>query len=295
MKLYAPSTIKEIKERHDFRLSKSLGQNFLTDKNIIDKIIDAAEISEDDLVIEIGPGIGTLTVEAAEKAGKVVCIEVDKNLIPILKETLNNYDNVEVINKDVLKTDLNEILEQNLGNNGQKLKGVKIIGNLPYYITTPIIMKILEDGVKAESIVIMMQKEVADRIKALPGGKTYGALSVAVQYYCTVDTVAMVPKEVFVPAPKVDSTVLRLNIRKEKSIDLLDETTFFECIKQGFGQRRKTLSNSISGTADLSKEEGIMALEKSGIEPIRRAETLSLEEFAKLANTIYKMSIEKKS
>lgn len=282
MKLYAPSTIKIIKEKYGFRLSKSLGQNFLTDKNIIDKIIDASDITSDDLVIEIGPGIGVLTAEAAEKAKKVIAIEIDKNLIPILNDTLAEYDNVEIINDDVLKVDLNQIIKQ------ANCKKVRIIGNLPYYITTPIIMGILEKGIHADSITIMMQKEVAERIKASPGGKTYGALSVAVQYYCTVENVAIVPKEVFVPVPKVDSAVLRLNIRKDKPVSLLDERMFFKCIKAGFGQRRKTLQNSLMTLGDISKEQVKASLESVGIDGIRRAETLSLEEFAKMANEFSK-------
>lgn len=286
MKLYAPSTIREIKDKHDFRLSKSLGQNFLTDKNIIEKIIQAPEITEGDLVIEIGPGIGVLTAEAAEKATKVIAIEIDKSLIPILKETLKDYDNIEIINKDFLKTDLNELLEQNKMYKGQKIDRVKIIGNLPYYITTPIIMKILEDGIKAESITIMMQKEVADRLKAPPGSKTYGAISVAVQYYCTIEHITNVPKEVFIPQPKVDSAVLRLDIRKEKPVVLKNEKVFFQCIKSGFGQRRKTLLNSLTGAMGASKEEVNSILEKVGIEGRRRAETLSIEEFAAIANEL---------
>lgn len=278
MNLYAPSTIREIKDKYDFKLSKSLGQNFLTDKNIIDKIIDATEITEEDLVIEIGPGIGVLTAEAAQLAKKVVAVEIDKNLIPILQDTLSAFDNVEIINQDVLKTDLNRIIHDS------GCRGVKIIGNLPYYITTPIIMGILESHVQADSITIMMQKEVADRIKSGPGTKAYGALSVAVQYYCTVSTVAIVPKEVFFPAPKVDSAVLKLNLRKERPVDLIDEKLFFRCIKAGFGQRRKTLSNSLMQLGDISKSEVLQGLQAAGIEEKRRAETLSLEEFAVLAN-----------
>lgn len=278
MKLYTPSTIREIKAKYGFQLSKSLGQNFLTDKNIIDKIIDAADIGEDDLVIEIGPGIGVLTAEAAQLAKKVIAIEIDKNLIPILKDTLGEFDNVEVINQDVLKTDINELID----NSG--CKRAKIIGNLPYYITTPIIMSILERGIKAESITIMMQKEVADRIKSDPGNKTYGALSVAVQYYCNINSVVTVPKEVFFPAPKVDSAVLRLDIRDEKPVSLIDEKMFFTCIKAGFGMRRKTLSNSLMGIGTFNKEQVKQCLSDCEIDEKRRAETLSLEEFARLAN-----------
>ena len=289
MKLYAPSTIRDIKERHGFKLSKSLGQNFLTDKNIIDRIIEGAGIGADDLVIEIGPGIGVITSEAAERAKRVIAVEIDKNLIPILKETLKDYDNVEIINKDILKTDVNGLID----GCKEKFAGVKILGNLPYYITTPIIMKLLEDGVKADSITIMMQKEVADRIKALPGTKAYGALSVAVQYYCTAEAVVNVPKEVFMPQPKVDSTVLRLCIRKEKPVILEDRDMFFRCVKAGFGQRRKTLLNSLMGIDNITKDIVRDALEKAGIDPSRRAETLNLEEFAKLSNEVFLRMMQK--
>ncbi len=285
MKLYSPKTINEIKEAYGFKLSKSLGQNFLTDKNIIDKIVDVPDVTEDDLVIEIGPGIGVITAEAAERAGKVIAIEIDKNLIPILSDTLGGFDNVEVINQDVLKTDINTLIRDN------GYESAKIIGNLPYYITTPIIMYLLEGGVNAESITIMMQKEVADRIKAEPGGKTYGAISVAVQYYCEVETVTNVPKEVFVPAPKVDSTVLKLNLRKTKPVELTNEKLFFRCIKAGFGQRRKTLLNSLTGLGDVTKDEIRKCLEASEIDEKRRAETLTIEEFAKLANEFDKISV----
>ena len=285
MKLYAPSTIRDIKERYGFKLSKSLGQNFLTDKNIIDRIVESAGIGPEDLVIEIGPGIGVITREAAEYAKKVVAVEIDSNLIPILEETLGDCDNVEVVNRDILKTDVNEIIR----NCGENFSGVKVIGNLPYYITTPIIMKLLEDGVNADSITIMMQKEVADRIKAAPGTKAYGALSVAVQYYCTVEAVVNVPKDVFVPQPKVDSTVLRLRIMEEKSVELADRAVFFSCVNAGFGQRRKTLLNSLMGIENITKEGVRQALEAAGIDPSRRAETLNLEEFARLSNEIYSM------
>ena len=285
MKLYAPSTIEAIKEKHRFQLSKSLGQNFITDKNVIERIVEGAGPTEDDLVIEIGPGIGVLTAEAAQQAAKVVAIEIDSKLIQILDETLAEYDNVEVINQDILKTDLNGIIDE------QRAKGsfsgdVKIIGNLPYYITTPIIMHILENSIRAESITVMMQKEVADRIKASPGNKTYGAISAAVQYYCEVEQVVSVPKEVFVPRPKVDSAVLKLTIRDKKPVDLIDEKAFFTCIKSGFGQRRKTLLNSLTGTYGLPKDEIRRILEEAGIDPVRRAETLDMNEFAAIANGV---------
>lgn len=287
-KLYAPGTIKRIKDHHNFRLSKSLGQNFLTDGNIVDKIIESANAGPGDLVIEIGPGIGVLTAAAAEQAGKVVAVEIDRHLIPVLEETLQEYGNVEVINRDILKTDLTEVMADYEEINGEKRTGVKIIGNLPYYITTPIIMKILEDGVKADSLTIMLQKEVADRILAGPGTKTYGALSVAVQYYCTVSPVAKAPKEVFVPRPKVDSAVIRLDLRKEKPVELVSEAAFFATVKSGFGQRRKTLLNSLTGVLGSSREDVGIALSQAGIDPKRRAETLSIQEFANLANIIVK-------
>lgn len=285
MKLHAPSTIAAIKERHNFQLSKSLGQNFITDKGVIERIVEGSGITAEDLVIEIGPGIGVLTAEAAETAAKVAAIEIDKKLIPILAETLAEYDNIRIINQDILKTDLNEIIAEER-TAGSFTGGVKIIGNLPYYITTPIIMGILEKGVHADSITIMMQKEVADRIKASPGGKTYGAISVAVQYYCTVEQIVSVPKEVFLPRPKVDSAVLKLSIRKERPVELADEKTFFACIKAGFGQRRKTLLNSLTGVNGLSKEDIKEVLAVAGIDPVRRAETLDIEEFAAIANGV---------
>ncbi len=291
MKLYASQTISEIKDKYGFRLSKSLGQNFLTDKGVIDDIIEAAEIGENDLVIEIGPGIGVLTAEAAALAKQVVAIEIDTNLIPILQDTLGEFHNVRIINKDVLKTDLNQVIAEAKAEakaKGESLENVKILGNLPYYITTPIIMKILEDGVDAESIVIMMQKEVAERINSPKGKKSYGALSVAVQYYCETSKVALVPRSVFVPPPNVDSMVLKLKIRKEKPVSLISEEVFFETVKGGFGQRRKTLNNSITGVCGIDKAGALAALTAVGIDPGRRAETLDINEFAALANELAK-------
>ncbi len=287
MNLYAPSTIKKLREDYSFKLSKSLGQNFLTDKHIIDKIITESNIETNDLVVEIGPGIGVITKEASARAGKVIAVEIDKNLIPILKKTLADCKNVEVINKDILKTDLNGLIEENSKIDGTPIENVRIIGNLPYYITTPIIMKILEEGVRAKSITVMMQKEVAERIMAKAGSKEYGALSVAVQYYCEVQHVANVPKEVFVPQPKVDSAVLRLDLRGEKPVELKDETLFFQCIKSGFGQRRKTMSNSMTGVNGLSKAQMSEVFEKAGIDSQRRAETMDIQEVAMLANGIF--------
>lgn len=280
MKLYQPSTIKQIKEKYGFKLAKSLGQNFLTDQFVIEDIMDGADISEEDLVIEIGPGIGVITYEAAQLAKKVIAVEIDKNLIPILHDTLGEFDNVEIVNADILKTNVNDLIGDE--------KHVKIIGNLPYYITTPIIMKLLEDKVKAESITIMMQREVADRITSNPGSKAYGALSVAVQYYCETEKVCDVPRTCFVPNPNVDSEVLKLNILKEKPVEVLDEELFFKTVRASFNMRRKTLSNSLMGISGIDKETVKIALDEAGIDPARRGETLSIEEFAKLANVIKK-------
>ncbi|MDD4200998.1 MAG: 16S rRNA (adenine(1518)-N(6)/adenine(1519)-N(6))-dimethyltransferase RsmA, partial [Eubacteriales bacterium] len=251
-------------------------------------------------------GIGVLTAEAAEIAAKVIAIEIDRKLIPILKETLSRYHNVEIINQDVLKTDLGAIIEKakaDISGAGDHKKDpagrftgkVRIIGNLPYYITTPIIMKLLEEGVPADSITVMMQKEVADRIRSGPGTKAYGAISVAVQYYCEVEKVASVPKEVFVPRPKVDSAVLNLipfaynnggGAPGHRPVELTDEKVFFSCVKAAFGQRRKTLLNSLSGAGGMDKNKVKEVLERAGIDPLRRAETLSIEEFGKLANEV---------
>lgn len=290
-KLYSPATVRKLSEQYKFRLSKSLGQNFLTDGNIVDRIIEGAEISGEDLVIEVGPGIGVLTHAAALRAASVVGIELDRNLIPILRETLAEHENVTIRNEDFMKTDLSCIIEEEKLRLPGVIKKVKLIANLPYYITTPIIMKILEEKAEGpplfESLTVMMQKEVADRIKARPGTKEYGALTVAVNYYCSVDQIASVPKEVFVPKPKVDSTVLRLFVRTEPPVKVKSEEALFAVVKAGFGQRRKTLGNSLTGTLGISKEQSLAALATAGIDPIRRAETLDILEFGKLADEVF--------
>ncbi len=283
MELYNPSVIRGIKNKYGFKFSRSLGQNFLTNKEVIDGIVEGADITKEDLVIEIGPGIGVLTAAAAEKAGKVIAIEIDTNLVTILGDTLAEFDNVKVINENVLKLNLAKIIKEEAGD----YKAVKVIGNLPYYITTAIIMKLLEEKLPVESITIMMQKEVADRIKSEPGGRIYGAISVAVQYYCSVNIVEDVPKEYFMPMPKVDSAVLRLDVRKEAPVNLLDEKMFFRCIKAGFSQRRKTLLNSLTGTG-FGKGVISKCLVNAGIDGKRRAETLSLSDFAAVANELVK-------
>ena len=281
MKLYSPSEIREIRDRFGFRNSKSLGQNFLTDKNIIDRIIEGSGIGPEDLVIEIGPGIGVITREAAQTAKKVIAVEIDTDLLPVLQYTLGDLDNVEVVNQDILKTDLKELIAD------EDFSGkVRVIGNLPYYITTPIIMKLLEEDIGAETITVMMQKEVADRLKAAPGKKECGAISLMVQYFSEVKELVKVPKTVFVPQPKVDSTVLRLDVRKEKPIETEDEEYLFKVIKAGFAQRRKTVANSLSVLGDVTREEIMKALETAGIDPVRRGETLSLEEYGRLAEAL---------
>lgn len=282
-----PQNTIEVLQKYKFNFQKKFGQNFLIDTHVLDKIIYSAEITKEDMVLEIGPGIGTMTQYLAEAAGKVIAVEIDKNLIPILADTLHEYENVQIINEDVLKLDIAKIVEEQNGG-----KPIKVVANLPYYITTPIIMKLLEERVPADSITIMMQKEVADRIKASAGSKTYGALSVAVGFYCTVEHIANAPKEVFVPRPKVDSTVIRLDIRSERPVDLIDEKIFFDTVKNGFGQRRKTLLNSLTGVRGLPKDQISDVLEAAGIDPKRRAETLDLEEFARVANEIAKIVLQ---
>ena len=285
MNLYSPRTIKQLKEKYGFRFAKGLGQNFLTDPSVPEAMVEGSGIGPQDLVIEIGPGIGVLTEAAAQAAGRVVAIEVDQRLLPILDETLREYDNIEVICADVLKTDLAQLIQRQTREHG--LTGaVRIIGNLPYYITTPIIMKLLEEELPVSSITVMMQKEVADRIEAGPGSKAYGAISVAVQYYCRVSRIASVPKEVFLPSPKVDSAVLLLQLRENKAVQVRDEARFFACVKAGFGQRRKTLCNALSGAGNLPKETVREVLAATGIDENRRAETLSIEEFAKIADEL---------
>ncbi|WP_034600666.1 16S rRNA (adenine(1518)-N(6)/adenine(1519)-N(6))-dimethyltransferase RsmA [Clostridiisalibacter paucivorans] len=282
-KLYSPKVIKELLQNHGFRFSKSLGQNFLIDGNIIDKICDGAKITEKDNILEIGPGIGTLTQELCNRADKVVAIEIDKRLIPILEDTLSPYDNLDIINDDILNIDLIGLVKNRFHNSE-----VKVVANLPYYITTPIIIKLLEDRVKLDSIVVMVQKEVAQRMNASPGGKDYGALSVAVQYYCEPEIIVNVPKTVFMPMPNVDSAVIALKVHRSPRVSVDDEVLFFKIVKTAFGKRRKTLSNSLStGGLGIEKKDIVRILEKLNIDPKRRAETLDIEDFAKITKEIY--------
>lgn len=280
-RLSSHKATKEVVQKHNFKFSKSLGQNFLIDTNVIDRIIEGARVKEGDYVIEVGPGIGTLTKEMGKTAQKVVAIEIDKTLIPILKETLSDFPNIEVINKDILKVDVQELVKEKL-NGGP----VKLIANLPYYITTPIVMKFLEEDIPVTDIVVMVQKEVADRMNAKPNTKDYGALSVAVQYYCDTEIVAKAPRHMFMPQPNVDSTVIGLHIREEQIYHVDNEDVFFKTVKASFGQRRKTLLNSLGGLGFLTKDQIREALQEANIDEKRRGETLSIEEFATLANAV---------
>lgn len=290
MKPYTRNAVREISEKHGFRRADSLGQNFLVDRNIIEKIIDAAELTEGTLVIEIGPGMGALTQIAAERAGKVIAVEIDRHLIPVLGEVVGHLDNVEIINQDILKTDINELIDsekKNFATSDHEIDKVVILGNLPYYITTPIIMGILERQIEMDTMVIMMQKEVAERIVATPGGKTYGALSIACQFFCETNYVTTVPRTVFQPQPKVDSAVLRLDKRAELpwEIGAGGWKLFFEVVRAGFNRRRKTLLNALTALG-MDKTELRSILDEAGVEPSRRAETLSIQEFANVANAI---------
>ncbi|MER0281788.1 16S rRNA (adenine(1518)-N(6)/adenine(1519)-N(6))-dimethyltransferase RsmA [Clostridioides difficile] len=280
-RLSSHSATKEVVQKYNFKFSKSLGQNFLIDSNIIDKILVGARIKEGDNIIEVGPGIGTLTREMGKIAQKVVAIEIDRNLIPILKDTLSDLDNTEVVNKDILKVDIQELIKEKL-NGGP----VKLVANLPYYITTPIVMKFLEEDIPVTDIVVMVQKEVADRMNAMPSTKDYGALSIAVQYYCETEIVAKAPRHMFIPQPNVDSTVIGLHVRAEKKYDVHNEELFFKTVKASFGQRRKTLLNSLGGLGFLNKDEIREILKEANIDEKRRGETLSIEEFAVLSNII---------
>ncbi len=292
MELYKSGKINRMKDQYGFKFSKNLGQNFLTDPNIISKIIDGSFIDENTLVLEIGPGMGALTEGLLDTAGHVVAVELDRRLIPILEDNFAGRDNFSLINADILKVDIDEIIVDVCEKTGFKPEKIRIVGNLPYYITTPIIMNILENGVKADSITVMMQKEVGDRMMADPGTKAYGALSLAVGYFCEVSQVAKAPKEVFYPRPKVDSIVLRLDLRDQKPVDLKSEELFFKVIKNGFGQRRKTMNNSLAGVMDLGKDRINEILSSVGIDGVRRAETLSMQEFAEVANAIFDSTCE---
>lgn len=279
--LGTPSATKEIINKYSFAFQKKFGQNFLIDSNVLESIIRGAEITKDDFVLEIGPGIGTMTQYLCEAARQVVAVEIDKMLIPILEDTLSEYDNVEVINQDVLKVDIKSLAEEK--NNG---KPIKVVANLPYYITTPIIMGLFESGVPIDSITIMVQKEVADRMQTGPGSKDYGALSLAVQFYATAKVILNVSATCFMPRPNVDSAVIKLTRHKEHTVNVADEKLMFKIIRASFNQRRKTLVNGLKNSPELSfsKEQIVKAIEKIGKPETIRGEALTLEEFAELAN-----------
>lgn len=278
-----PQNTIEILQKYHFNFQKKFGQNFLIDTHVLEKIISAAGITKDDMVLEIGPGIGTMTQYLAEAAGKVAAVEIDKNLIPILEDTLSEYDNVMVINDDVLKVDIRGLVEKENGG-----RPVKVVANLPYYITTPIIMGLFEGNVPVESITVMVQKEVADRMQVGPGTKDYGALSLAVQFYAKPEIVANVPQNCFMPRPNVGSAVIRLTRHEEVPVQVDDEKLMFHIIRASFNQRRKTLANGLSNAPQvhLSKEEIQECIAELG-EPLTiRGEALTLEQFAALSNII---------
>lgn len=280
-KLTSPSTIKYIMGKYDFKFSKGLGQNFLINDMVVQDIVEGAEISREDCILEIGPGIGVMTYEMASRAKCVTAIEIDNYLLPVLDETLADFENIRIVNNDVLKVDLESLIHDHF--EGQP---PKVVANLPYYITTPIVMKLLEDELPISDIVVMVQKEVADRMMAKPRTKSYGALSVAVQYYSDPEIITVVPPSSFMPQPKVASSVIRLRVRPSE-LKLLDKKIFFNTIKDAFSKRRKTLLNALSsGIMKVSKEDLKIVFEKTGIDGIRRGETLTIDEFAVLANEI---------
>ena len=278
MNISNPSELKELLSRHGFSFSKSLGQNFLIDKNVLDKIVSASELTENDCVLEIGPGAGTLTRCLAKTGAKCVAVEIDKALIPILEETMAEFDNFTLINNDILKVDLKELTENHFNN-----KPFHVIANLPYYITTPIVMKLLEDNLPVKSMTLMVQKEVADRMCAKSGGKDYGALSVAVQYYAEPSVVTKAEPHCFMPQPKVASSVIHLKIGKKIAVD--NEKLFFSIVKSAFSQRRKTLVNSLSKSPyfNFDKDKVISALNEMGLSPDIRGEKLTIKQFAQLS------------
>lgn len=281
-----PQKTIEVIQKYEFAFQKKFGQNFLIDTHVLDKIISAAEITKDDLVVEIGPGIGTMTQYLACAAREVVAIEIDKMLIPILQDTLSAYDNVKIINEDVLKVDLNKLAEEKNGG-----RPVKVVANLPYYITTPIIMGLFENHVPLHSITIMVQKEVADRMRMGPGTKDYGALSLAVQYYAEPYLVANVPQNCFMPRPKIGSAVIKLTVHEKPPVTVRDEKLMFKLIRASFNQRRKTLANGLNNSPELhySKDQIAEAIEKLGTSPSIRGEALTLEEFARLSDILLEL------
>lgn len=284
-KLSNPQRTIEVIKKYEFCFQKKFGQNFLIDGHVLDKIIDGAGVTKDDMVLEIGPGIGTMTQYLAEAAGKVVAVEIDRNLLPILQETLADYDNVKVIHADVLSLDLEKLVQEENGG-----RPIKVVANLPYYITTPIIMALFEQHVPLANVTVMVQKEVAARMKSGPGSKDYGALSLAVQYYAEPYIVANVPCNCFMPRPNVDSAVIRLTRYEEPPVQVKDEKMLFKIIRASFNQRRKTLQNGLNNSSELNftKDQIAAAIAEAGFSPSVRGEALTLEQFAKLTDILLK-------
>ncbi|WP_411747855.1 16S rRNA (adenine(1518)-N(6)/adenine(1519)-N(6))-dimethyltransferase RsmA [Psychrobacillus psychrotolerans] len=281
-----PIRTQEILKKYGFSFKKSLGQNFLIDPNILRNIVSHADLTKDSAAIEIGPGIGALTEHLARAAGKVVAFEIDQRLLPVLADTLSPYDNVDVIHADILEVDVKQIFEEQL----KDYKDVMVVANLPYYVTTPILLKLLMDRLPIRGLVVMMQKEVADRITASPGTKAYGSLSIAIQYYMQTEIAMIVPKAVFMPQPNVDSAVIKLTRREVPPVQVIDEEFLFKVSRGSFVQRRKTIINNLQSSLPNGKAKKdliIQALEKVGVDPTRRGETLSIEEFGKLSNELY--------
>lgn len=280
-----PARSAQLLRKHGFTFKKSLGQNFLIDGNILRNIAEAAELGPDTGVLEIGPGIGALTEKLAERAGRVIAVEIDQRLLPILEESLAPFPNVGIVHGDVLKIDLAELIRERFAG----MRKLSVAANLPYYITTPIVMRLLEERLPFATIVVMVQREVADRMRAAPGGKDYGSLSVAVQYYTEPEWIASVPRSVFIPPPSVDSAVLRLRVRERPAVETADEALFFDVVRAAFAQRRKTLLNNLQNmpaAKSLGKDGVRRMIESSGISPDRRGETLTLAEFAALADAL---------
>ena len=286
MRIADYSVTRAVLERHGFTFKKSFGQNFLTDTNILQKIVDTAEIDENVNVIEIGPGIGALTEFLAENAAEVMTFEIDDRLVPILADTLRDFDNVRVVNEDILKSDLQARIKEFANPN----LPIKVVANLPYYITTPILMHLIESGIPFSEFVVMMQREVADRISAQPNSKSYGSLSIAVQYYMTAKVAFIVPRTVFVPAPNVDSAILKMVRRDQPAVEVKDEPLFFKVSKASFTHRRKTLWNNLTsyfGKSNEVKTKLESALDNAELSPSVRGEALDLQEFAHLADSLY--------
>ncbi|MBM7667165.1 16S rRNA (adenine1518-N6/adenine1519-N6)-dimethyltransferase [Solibacillus kalamii] len=281
-----PVRTKEILEKYGFSFKKSLGQNFLIDPNILRNIVSHANLTENSGAIEVGPGIGALTEHLAREANKVVSFEIDQRLLPVLEDTLSPYDNVKIVHSDILKADVAQVIEEEMPG----IEDIMVVANLPYYVTTPILMKLLNDRLPIRGFVVMMQKEVADRITAKPGTKAYGSLSIAIQYYVTAEIAMVVPKTVFMPQPNVDSAVIRLIKHENPPVKVIDEDFLFEVSRASFAQRRKTILNNLQNglvNGKQNKELILKALEEAGIEPSRRGETLSIQEFGKLADCLY--------